>query len=419
MLGWEFPPFFAGGAGIACYELTKSLLSTQDDLEVTYVMPYGEHREENKKGVRLLFANHVSSNVVSSDERFNLKSSQSLLYAYDSPMEYKTRFSTLLEKYGKHVEGGPNKNIKELYGANIIEEVYLYAKRVAHLCMNEDFDVIHAHDWTTIPAALLLRDLTGKPVVLHVHITELNKTGGAGGHPAVLEIEKFGFQKADHLIAVSNQIKNMLIEKYQVSPSNVSVVYNGGVSDLNKSSYKIEKKKPMVLYAGRITLQKGPEYFVQAAKIVLEHEPEIEFVMAGTGDQLPQIQQLVQDLGIADSFKFPGFYTREDAQRLFSEADLFILPSVLEPFGITPLEAMAKGTPTIVSKQSGISEILEHAFKVDFWDTEEMANKILGLFKYLPLKEEISQRAYEEYDTFSWDSRALEIREIYNMLSLR
>lgn len=406
MLGWEFPPFFAGGVGIVCYELTKALLNVSG-VQVTYVMPYGEHVRETRKGVEILFANHVKSG------KFNLKNIHSVLYSYDSPQEYKERITQLLDD---EKLDAPNKSIKDIYGPNIIAEVYMYAKRVAKMCADLDFDVIHAHDWTTIPAAFMLKELTGKPVVLHAHITELNKTGGAGGHPKVLEIERYGFQKADRVIAISNMIKDMLINSYQVNPSKIRIVYNGGISDMRKHLSIKNPDEKIVLFAGRVTLQKGPEYFVHAAKRVLEYEPKAKFVFAGTGDMLPRIKQQAYDMGIAENFIFHGFYTREDAERFFSQADVFVMPSVLEPFGIVPLEAIAKGTPTIISKQSGISEILAHTFKVDFWDTEEMANKILGLLRYECLKDEMRNNAFEEFDTFSWDSRADKVLDVYKEL---
>lgn len=406
MLGWEFPPFYAGGVGIVCYELTRALLNIPN-IEITYIMPYGPNSQENRFGVNLLFANHIKT------KKLKVSNIDSSLYAYDSPKQYVSRLRSLLEE---NIEGGPNKPIKEIYGKNIIEEVYLYAKRVAKLCHDMDFDVIHAHDWTTIPAAFLLKELTGKPVVLHVHITELNKTGGAGAHKKVFQIEKYGFQNADLCIAVSHKIKDMMISRYGVDSNKTTVIHNGGVSDLRK--FKSEKdysngKTKKVLFAGRVTLQKGPEYFVKAAKRVLEHEPNTIFIFAGSGDLLERMIHLANELGIAEKFIFHGFYTRKEAERFFSEADVFVMPSVSEPFGIVPLEAVSKGTPTIISKQSGISEVLENTFKVDFWDVDEMANKIIGLLRYKPLHSTMSERAFKEYDTFSWDSRAYKVLNTY------
>lgn len=409
MLGWEFPPFFAGGVGIVCYELTKAL-SKYDDVEVTYIMPYGPTRKEIKNGVKILFANKFENLKV------NVKTVNTTMYCYDSEQTYSNRITEILQR---DFEDSKVKSIKDIYGSNLLEEVYLYAQRVAKLCKDEDFDVIHAHDWTTIPAAILLKELTGKPVVLHVHITELNKTGGSGGNEDVFEIERFGFTHSDKLITVSHQIKDMLINHYGCDSSKIEVIHNGGVSDMQKAlvSEKIHKFDKVVLYAGRVTLQKGPEYFLKAAKKVLEYEPDTKFVMIGSGDMLARMIELSAELGISKSVLFHGFYNRAEAEMFFSLADVFVMPSVLEPFGIVPLEAVAKGTPVVISKQSGISEVLENCFKVDFWDTDEMAHKILALVRYGPLHSHMRDLAYIEFDKFNWDIPAKKMVDIYRELS--
>lgn len=407
MLGWEFPPHFAGGVGIVCYELTKALLANYSDLKITYVMPYGVKSSEVRGGVNLKFANKFS-NV-----SLNVKEVETMMYCYDSPQSYLQRFTDVLQK---DFEDTGSKSVKEVYGGNLIEEVYLYAQRVLRLCRDDDFDVIHAHDWTTFPAAILLKQITGKPLILHVHITEFNKTGGLEGHGDVLKIERLGFEWADKIICVSNQIGDMVVEKYGAIRSKVIVVHNGSASDIKKSfakRFKIGKDDKVVLYAGRMTLQKGPEYFLRAAKRVLEYEPHTKFVMIGTGDMLTRMIELSAELGISKSVLFHGFYSREEADIFFSMADVFVMPSVLEPFGIVPLEAMAKGTPTIISKQSGIAEILQNTFKVDFWDIDEMAHKILALIKYEHLHSHMVNLGFDEFDSFDWGSRAKKVMDVY------
>lgn len=408
MLGWEFPPYFAGGVGIVCYELTKAL-STRDDVEITYVMPYGPEEKQVNDVTKIMSAATMKNIKV------NMQKIPTTMYAYDSPNSYSERFEKVLESSTI----SQNKSIKEIYGSNLIEEVFLYAHRVAAMFENEDFDVIHAHDWTTIPAAILLKKLTGKPLVLHVHITELDKTGGNGGNEKIFEVEKLGFEGADKIISISEFIKKRLTGDYGVNPEKIEIVHNGGISDLVPSLEKynhFSKDDKIVLFAGRITLQKGVEYFIKAAKKVLEYDPEIKFIVAGNGDMLPQMIELVAEFGIGKNVLFYGFYTREDAKKLFSMADVFVMPSVSEPFGIVPLEAVAKGTPTIISKQSGISEVLENTFKVDFWDTDEIAHKILALLTYAPLHHQMRELAHHEFKKFNWEVPSEKILGIYNKI---
>lgn len=412
MLGWEFPPFFAGGVGIVCYELTKSL-STFSDVEIEYVMAYGPKDRKLSEKINLSSANKPFKN----SKQVNISKIKSSLYAYEGPSEYLHRFSKILESQSNEID---IKSIKEIYGENLINEVYLYAQRVLAHYEDFDFDIIHAHDWTTIPAALLLKEKTGKPVIYHVHITELDKTGGVYGNEDVFKIERNGFLKCDKLVCVSNYVKNRLINDYKVDASKIEVIHNGGISDLEKNnfpSHSILADEKVVLFAGRMTLQKGPEYFLKAAKKVLEFEPNTKFIMIGGGDMLAQIIELAVELGISKNVYFHGSYSREDAKEFYSRADVFVMPSVSEPFGIVPLEAIALGTPTIISKQSGISEVLQNCLKVDFWDTDDIAHKILSLLKYKVLHSHMKNLAFNELDFFHWDKPARDFYNLYNLLN--
>lgn len=410
MLGWELPPYFAGGVGIVCYELTK-VFSTMKNIEVEYVMAYGPESIWRSPNFHITSA--AAEQEMIAKKNISISKIPTLLHSYSTEESYNA-ISKILSKKGK--KGESEKSIKQIYGENLIEEVYLYAQRIALKYHEEDFDVIHAHDWTTVPAALLLKKLTGKSVIFHVHITELDKTGGMGGHQKIFEIEKQAFEQADMLVPVSNFVKNRLINDYGVNPNKIRVIHNGGISDMPAKLKNFDSKlnqHPVVLFAGRITLQKGPEYFIQAAKKVLEYEPETRFIVAGTGDMLPQIIELSAQLGISKNILFHGRYTREEANMLFSMADCFVMPSVSEPFGIVPLEAISKGTPTIISKQSGISEVLENTFKVDFWDIEEMAHKIISIIRYKPLKDHMGVLSHYEFRNFSWDKPAQKFQQLY------
>ncbi len=412
MLGWEFPPFFAGGVGMVCYELTKAF-SKRNDIEVTYVMPYGPKNIVDSH-VRLLIADNLVPN-----SKIKLLKVNSLLSAYTTPEEYLEAL-TKLEQLGSGSDSDLNlDNTKKLYGKNLLAEVYRFKEKIKLIALQENPDIIHAHDWTTFPAAIAAKEATGKPMIAHVHITEFNKSGGLGVNQYLYDIEREGMHKADAVIAVSNLIKNTCIEKYGVDPNKIHVIHNANIkmgSHDYSHDFGIKKHDQIVLFAGRVTLQKGPDYFVDAAKKVCEIKDNVKFVMAGTGDMLPRMIQKAADLGIANKFIFHGFYTREDAEKLFSLADLFVMPSVSEPFGVVPLEAMAKGTPAIISKQSGVAEVLNHVLKVDFWDIDEMANKIIALLNYNSLKDHLSHGGYDEAMNMTWDEPANKCMNLYHEL---
>ena len=408
MLGWEFPPYFAGGVGMVCYELTKEF-SKRDDVEITYLMPFGPN-ELGQNYVKLMVANNLIS-----DKHIKIMKINSLLCAYDTWESYEDKIKKI--KFSlRTIDGGPTKT---LYGHNLLEEVYRFAEKAKLVAMLENFDVIHAHDWTTFPAAIKIKEITGKPFIAHVHITEFDKSGGQGANPDIYKIEREGMHAADKVIVVSNFVKNNIMNRYGVPEDKIRVVHNGGVemSD-SKGDLKIDEDCKYVLFAGRVTLQKGPEFFVEAARRVLEKEDNVKFILAGSGDQLNKVIEMAAEYGMANKFMFTGFYNRNEAEKLFSMADVFVMPSVSEPFGIVPLEAMYKGTPTIISNQSGVSEVLNHCMKVDFWDIDEMANKILGVIKYKPLSNTLSENGLKEIQSFTWDKPAEKCINVYSEVIL-
>jgi len=423
MLGWEFPPFFAGGVGMVCYEIAKELSTHFREVSTEYVMPYGPDKKFFSENFEIESANFKKLDVDKIDKtNFNITKINSFLYSYDGQNDYEKRYKKNLElevkKYLLKLSS-KDKSVKELYGKNLLEEVYLYATRVLEKFKNTNFDVIHAHDWTTIPAALYLKKVTGKPVILHVHITEYDKSGGLVGDDRVMNIEKMGFEGADVLVAVSNFTKRRLIESYGVDSSKIRVIHNGGISELTPTLNKnltINKGEKIVLFTGRITLQKGVEYFIKAAQKVLKYNKNVKFIVAGAGDMLSDMIELASNLGILDKIYFHGFYNREEANRLFSMADVFVMPSVSEPFGIVPLEAIAKGTPVIISKQSGVSEVIKNCFKVDFWDIDEMVDNILSLLNYKPLNDHMRRLAHNEYIDLSWKEPVSKMVDIYKEL---
>ena len=405
MLGWEFPPLYAGGVGMVCYELTRAL-SQHPDINLTYVMPHGPS-ELNYSGFRVIVTDNLKLKNV------RIKKVRTLLRPYQTAKDYEEEYKNLIEADFSAGEDSPN---TKLYGSNLLQEIVLFSHKLKQVLKLEDFDVIHAHDWTTFPAAIEAKKVTQKPLIVHIHITEFDKSGGQHADPTIYAIEKKGMETADCVIAVSNKIKDTLITIYGINPGKIKVVHNASVAMDDKKEIKKGLDEKVVLYAGRVTLQKGPEYFIEAAKKVADVEDKVLFVMAGTGDQLPRMIEKTINLGIAHKFSFTGFYTREDAEKLFSMADVFVMPSVSEPFGIVPMEAMIKGTPAIISKQSGCSEVLKNTFKIDFWDINEMANKILGLLKYKELNEFMGLNGRQEVKQLTWDRPALTIKNIYENL---
>ncbi|MFC1722545.1 glycosyltransferase family 4 protein [Nanoarchaeota archaeon] len=406
MLGWEFPPFFAGGVGMVCYELTKEMVK-RGDVSLTYVMPSGP-RDVKDSHVNILVANNLVA-----DSQIKIHRIPSTLGAYMTEEQYQKNITKLREL--GHDADNKRDNTKSLYGKNLLAEVDRFAQKVSLIAAQEDYDVIHAHDWTTFPAAIQAKKKTGKPFVAHVHITEYDKSGGAGADPHIYAVEREGMHTADKVIAVSNFVKQNLIERYGVPTDKISVVHNGA-NEMNASvSYRhiIQDTDKVVLFAGRVTLQKGPEFFVDAAAKVVPHFKNVKFVVAGSGDQLTNMIEQATEAGIAANFVFHGFYTRDEAEKLFSMADVFVMPSVSEPFGIVPFEAMCKGTPTIISKQSGCSEVIDHTLKCDFWDTDTMANQIVGILRHSELRKEISENGKREVDTFTWEEPAQKCIEVY------
>ncbi|MBV9159204.1 MAG: glycosyltransferase family 4 protein, partial [Candidatus Kaiserbacteria bacterium] len=312
----------------------------------------------------------------------------------------------------------------EIYGADLFAEVERYRAASLAIVEREDFDIIYAHDWLSFGAGIEAKRKTGKPFIAHVHATEFDRCGGpAGVNPHVYAIEREGMEAADCVIAVSELTKQIIVEGYGIPERKVRVVYNGidestvptGSSTRRMRSLKDAGYK-IVLFLGRITLQKGPDYFLRAAKRVLEKNPRVMFVMSGSGDMDDRMLELSAQLGISGNVIFTGFLTGTDRYEMYMAADLFVMPSVSEPFGITPLEAMKLGTPVLISKQSGVSEVVKHALKADFWDVDEMANKIMSVVGHPALRETLSHHGAGEAERLTWAAAAIKVDGIVREL---
>jgi glycosyltransferase involved in cell wall biosynthesis len=400
MFGWEFPPFNSGGLGTACQGLTKGLCA--HNVEVIFVLP--KRVDLNVNYMRFVYGDEgISSSIKKS-------------YFVNSPI---TPYMTS-EAYEKALAENGGK-LPPIYANSLAEEVERYGDVAKEIAKNEEFDVIHAHDWLTFKAGIAAKKVSGKYLVVHVHATEFDRSGGNGVNQYVYEIEKKGMQEADMVVAVSNFTKQKIIKHYGIPESKIKVVHNAVEFEdfIVDQMSDLKKNKKIVLFLGRITLQKGPDYFVSTAKKVLDYYKEVIFVMVGSGDMERATIRKVAELGIADKFIFTGFLRGKDTPAAYQMADLYIMPSVSEPFGITPLEAMYLGTPSLISNQSGVSEVVTHALKTDFWDTDEMANKIVSVLRHKELQNTLKQNGRKEVEKITWDKSAKRVVEIYHDLMRR
>jgi glycogen(starch) synthase len=433
MLGWEFPPFISGGLGTACYGLTKAMSGL--GTEILFVLPRpvtspfsthvkllspraGSPLESPVTEFRLDEFEHVSFRAIQSkmgdpyarpqkgkaDGARRAKGLVPEEEASDAPEGAGAAAATM---------GEPTKG--DHYGGDMFAEIQRYATLASEIARHEEFDVVHAHDWMTFPAGLAVAGIKGVPLVVHVHSTEFDRSG-VNVDTRIYDIERRGMHGAMKIIAVSILTKNILSHHYGIEPDKVEVVYNAveiNGNGFDEEKYKIHKDEKIVLFLGRITMQKGPEYFLAAAKKVLEVMDNVKFVMAGSGDMIRRTIEMAAAMGIGHKVLFTGFLRGPDVERVFKMADLYVMPSVSEPFGIAPLEAMSHDVPVIVSKQSGVSEILNHALKVDFWDVNEMANKIVAVLRHPPLASTLRQHGSFDVRKRTWVDAARECVGVY------
>jgi glycosyltransferase involved in cell wall biosynthesis len=395
MFGWEFPPHNSGGLGNACYGLSRAL--SRSHIDVIFVLP------KKLEGFDHSFLKMVFANV----RNVTLRSVHSLLIPYINT-----------ETYEEYLRTAPE---KEVYGLNLFDEVRRYGLQAKKIAAEEEFDVIHAHDWLSFRAGIESKKISGKPLIVHVHATEFDRTAG---HPNqyIYDAEKEGMEAADCVITVSQHTKNVVLEHYGISADKVMVVHNGiDYSEHKKplspalEHLKLAGKK-IVLFLGRITIQKGPDYFLKAAKQVLRYEPNAVFVISGSGDMEHQMIRMASEMGLSEHVVFAGWLRGDDVPRLYRAADLFIMPSVSEPFGLTALEAAANGTPVLVSKQSGAAEVMQNALKSDFWDTDDMTDKIVGVLHSRGLHNTLAENAAHDVEQVTWESAAGKCSVLYKDL---
>jgi glycosyltransferase involved in cell wall biosynthesis len=419
MFGWEFPPHISGGLGTACYGLTKGLYNIGVD-DIIFVVPKSYGDEDTSK-INLLDAGQIEISERRIDystffQKMRFIEVGSSLRAYSTPEEYENFTDVEKSNSIQMVQSSFSGTLSFSggYGHNLFQEIANYAVVASVIARKEHFDIIHAHDWLAYPAGIAAKLISGKPLVVHVHATDFDRSGG-NVNPGVYEIEKNGMEMADRVIAVSNLTRNIIIEKYGIDPDKVFTVHNAvePLEDRELLDLRRSINDKIVTFLGRVTMQKGPEYFIEAAHLVLQKMKNVRFVMAGSGDMLNRMIWRVATLKIGDRFHFTGFLKGDDVQHMFSLSDVYVMPSISEPFGISPLEAMQSNVPVIISRQSGVSEILQHAIKVDFWDTHAMADAIYGILKYDGLRHMFHKNARLEVDNLKWEHAAQKVKEIY------
>lgn len=473
MFGWEFPPHISGGLGTACHGLTRGL--AQHGVEVLFVVPRA-FGDEDTRFASVIGANDVkvlqeAREVVRAaaggtrtsrrlhggrtaivDEAWTRISDLVKTLAIESPLTpYLTELEYLqrlehLEESGSTQRAEALGMLEELlrvpatgdageeivqrllrsgrlpffggYGPTLMAEVARFAVVAAQVAREHEFDVVHCHDWMTLPAGLAASRASGKPLVFHVHACEYDRSG-EHVNVRVRAIEQLGLESADLVVCVSHYTAGVLQKRYRIDPAKIRVVHNAVTHKEQVDLLHVEKAipEPIVLFLGRVTFQKGPDYFLAAAARVIRIEPDVKFVMSGSGDMLPVMIERAAQLGLARYVHFTGFLKGEDVERMYAMADIYVMPSVSEPFGITPLEAMALDTPVIVSRQSGVSEVLRNALKVDFWDVDDIANKILALLRYPALVEQLTVEGRDEIRLMRWEHPAAHLLEVYRELA--
>ena len=410
MFGWEFPPHILGGLGTASYGLTKGMWEC-GDMDITFVIPKPFGDEERHfaniigasqtpiawRDVSREYVESRIGKVMAPDLYFSLRDH---IYADFNYM--RTNDLGCIEFSGR-------------YPDNLLEEINNYSIVAGVIARTIPCDVIHSHDWLTYPAGIHAKQVTGKPLVIHVHATDYDRSRG-NVNPTVFAIERDGMMQADHIITVSNLTRQTVIDKYGIDPAKVTTVHNA-VTPLSEEYLNVEVEKPkdkIVTFLGRITMQKGPEYFVETAAKVLKNNHNVRFVMAGSGDMMDKMINLAAERGIADRFHFPGFQKGKQVYEMLKASDVYVMPSVSEPFGISPLEAMQMGVPSIISKQSGCAEILNNVIKTDYWDVDAMADAIYSIVTYPAMHRQLSEDGLAEVNQITWDKAGRKVIDIYN-----
>ncbi|MBR1543626.1 MAG: glycosyltransferase family 4 protein [Muribaculaceae bacterium] len=412
MFGWEFPPHILGGLGTASFGLSKGM-AENGNMDITFVIPkpWGD---EPKDFAKIIGANCTP--VAWRDVNWDYVQSR-IGNVMDPQLYYDLRDHIYSDFNYMNTNDLGCIEFSGRYPDNLLEEINNYSIVAGVIARTVDFDIIHSHDWLTYPAGIHAKQVSGKPLVIHVHATDFDRSRG-NVNPTVFSIERDGMLNADRIITVSNLTRRTVIEKYGIPAEKVITVHNA-VEPLSEELLNVQvppKHDKVVTFLGRITMQKGPEYFVEAAALVLRKVRDVQFVMAGGGDMMEKMIRLAARRGIADRFHFAGFLKGKQVYEMLKASDVFVMPSVSEPFGISPLEAMQMGVPSIISKQSGCAEILDNVIKVDYWDINAMADAMYSIIKYPGMFKQLHENGLEEVDQIRWKKAGAKVINIYNSL---
>ena len=402
MFGWEYPPLHSGGLGVACQGLVHGLL--QNGVKITLVLPIAA--KDKQKNLTLC---EITD---SGDTLPTIQYIESALQPYEGTAEFSRRM--------QESDDPADSILQELYGPDLGEAVERFTAMSTEATKNVHADVVHCHDWMTYGAGICAARRRRVPLIAHIHATELDRTD-FHPNPWIADRERMGLLKADRIIAVSQYTKQLLIQHYGIAPDRITVVHNGHNVHPPKANHTftrplLQKRGPLVLFVGRLTTQKNPRQFLETAKVVHDMRPDVQFVMAGDGPMLPELIDYACQLGLCDSVIFTGKATRQEVNTLYSKADCFVMPSLSEPFGLVALEAIAHGAPVVLSRQSGAAEVIDHAFKVDFWDTERFADCILTILREEPLAMQLTSEAPRILQRLNWKNQAGNVLSIYHQL---
>lgn len=430
-IGWEYPPHIAGGLGIACQGMTRALGSRGHSIQFLLPRLYGD--ETVDEGIELLdLTSRLHTFEFQEQESVERMLARKLNQPLPIPHQFTYRSDLYAQSVRRHRRGRRGRRgsqIEEMerekallleggYGVSLHREIHDYARIAGWVAQKIRFDLIHSHDWMTYPAGIAAARATGRPLICHVHATEFDRCGD-NINQIVYDLERRAFHECTRVLTVSDYTRNLLIHRYGVEPSKITTVHNGidAANDLNVDPPSANEKRPIrskiVLFLGRLTYQKGPEYFVRAAREVIKEVRDVCFVMAGNGDMYERVIEQAAELDIGDYFHFTGQLNREEVQRLYAMSDLYIMPSVSEPFGIAPLEALANGVPVIISRQSGVSEVLPGCPTIDFWDVNKLSQSIVTLLKNKKLAARQRRRGQKHLRNISWETTAMKLEEVY------
>lgn len=418
MFGWEFPPHILGGLGTASYGITKGL-SAQPDVHITFCLPkpWGD---EDKSFMNIIGLSETP--IVWRDVDYDFVK-QRLGNRMTPEQYYQLRDHIYADFSYRLTDDLGCIEFSGKYPDNLQDEINNYSIVAGVIARQQEYDIIHAHDWLTYPAGIHAKNVSGKPLVIHVHATDFDRSRGHV-NPTVYGIEKDGMDHADCIMCVSELTRQTVINHYHQDPAKCITMHNAvyplsqDILDMVEEKRKDhqQRKEKIVTFLGRITMQKGPEYFVEAASLVLQRTHNIRFCMAGSGDMMNDMINLVASRGIADRFHFPGFMRGKQVYEAFADSDVYVMPSVSEPFGISPLEAMQCGVPSIISKQSGCAEILDKCIKTDYWDINAMADAMYSLCTNESLHEYLKVEGKNEVAQITWEKVGNRIYNVYNQL---